>query len=448
MAGRHLLILGCLCFTFAATGRADKPKKPVPTLAEQVIEKQKAVARQFNDFKRYLLRARHRLEKGTAEDKETAILLKDFGARMDQVPFETEFAWLITFVKKHSFDNPNNLEKAKDRSYKVTKELWKLSAVLAEDRKAARLRRQGEEAADFARQVAKLVQVQKEVRAKTAKGKVSLKEVRSAQGEVLRQTQQLARQIGPHSEAIRKRLENGARDQVQAEKDLTQKKLKEALQKQNQSIKSLEEARKELDKFLKQKRTVGLVYLLKRLEQRCAKIREMQKSVQAATVALDKTVGKNPDKKTTRANKQEAAKLAEKERAIVAEMEELILTVTNNGSSEGFVEVLKQVRTDLVEIQKDLERARLNQPTQEIEKEVIEMMDDMIKVLKEEQAKKTPKGVTIPELEETKPNKAITELPDRLRKIEKGQREISDLLRPELLPFRFYGKELNDPKGE
>jgi hypothetical protein len=447
MAGRHLLVLGFLCFTFAATARADKPakpkpKKPAPTAEEPVIEKQKAVAKQFGDFKMYLLRTRQRLEKGTAEDREITGLLKNFGARMDKVALETEFAWQINFIKKHSLDNPNNALKALDRSVKVTEELWKLSAILAEDRKAAQLRREGEKVAEFARQVAKLIAVQKDVLAKTENGKLLLKELRSGQGEILRQTRQLARQIGAKSEATRKRLENAVSDQVQAETALAQKKVNQALQKQRQTIKSLEEAGKEIDKFLKQKCAVIIVYVLKLLEQRCAKIREMQKSVRAATIALAMAVAKNKDKKPNRANREQAAKLAKKQRAIVVEITELILAVAANGSSEAFMEVLRQVRTDIEEVQRLLERDKFDQPVQEIEKDIVEMMDDMIKLLKEEQVKKKPKGITVPELEKLKPHKTITELRERLGKIVAGQREISELLKPSPGPLKFYEKEL------
>jgi hypothetical protein len=338
------------------------------------------------------------------------------------------FAWLIDFVKTNSLLNPNNVAKAQGRSFQLADALGKLSAILAEDRKVKRFRQEWEEVVGFTRQLEKLTQAQKAVRAKTEKDKISLKELRLAQTEVLWQTRQLARLIGPQSRAVRARMEIASRDQSQAEKDLVQKKPKEALQNQNKAVRGLEDAGKELNKFLEQRRAVGLVYLLKMLEQRCHIIREMQKSVREATIALEKAVAKNQNKKTTRANRQEAAKLGEKQSAIVAEATDLILAVAANGSVEGFVEVLRQIRTDLEEVQNLLEHVRVDHPTQEIEKEIIEILEEIIKVLKEEQAKKRPKGVTIPELEDPKLNKTITELRNRLRKMASGQRRISQLI--------------------
>jgi hypothetical protein len=187
----------------------------------------------------------------------------------------------------------------------------------------------------------------------------------------------------------RKKIQDAEQMQKKAEDQLEQDRKKEAEKNQADAAKKLEEAKKKLEELLRQAREEELERLLNALENRCRQMLEMQRKVKIGTVRVDKDIKRNKDKKPTRANHQDSGRLAEEEKLIVIEATKAIEMIEAEGSAVAFAEVFKQVRTDMEEVQKELEKTRVGEPTQQIEQEIIEMLEDMIKAL--QKAQKEPK---------------------------------------------------------
>jgi len=105
---------------------------------------------------------------------------------------------------------------------------------------------------------------------------------------------------------------------------------------------------------------------------------------------VDKDIKRNKDKKPTRVNHQDSGRLSEEEKLIVVEATKAIDMIEAEGSAVAFAEVFKQVRTDMEEVQRLLEKTKVDDPTQQIEQEIIEMLEDMIKALQKAQKDSKP----------------------------------------------------------
>jgi hypothetical protein len=179
----------------------------------------------------------------------------------------------------------------------------------------------------------------------------------------------------------RKRVQDAKQHEKQAEKAIENDTRKPAQVEQDEAIKKLEEAKKKLEELLRQTREEELDRLLNALENRCRQMLEMQRQVKIATVEIHKQIQTNPDKKPNRTNHQDSGHQAEKEKEIVLEASKAIEMIEAEGSAVAFAEVFKQVRTDMEEVQKLLEKTQVGPTTQGIEQDIIDTLEDMIKAL-------------------------------------------------------------------
>src|SRR5262249_26691977 len=154
---------------------------------------------------------------------------------------------------------------------------------------------------------------------------------------------------------------------------------------QDEAIKKLEEARKELEKLLRQLREEELERLLANLQRRCERMLQMQTAVLEETVRLDKAVNQNSDRKPNRTQEHESLKLSDKEEQIVREANNTLQLLAEEGSAVAFAEVLGQVRDDMRTVARRFVRADVGHVTQEIEQSIIAMLKEMIEALKKKQ---------------------------------------------------------------
>jgi hypothetical protein len=182
----------------------------------------------------------------------------------------------------------------------------------------------------------------------------------------------------------KKEVEQGYDKQQQAEKDLEQAKNDDASGKQGEAIEKLEQAKKELEKLLRQLREEELERILAALQARCEKMLAMQKQVLAGTEAVAKAVEANADKQPDRNNKQDSLKLSDNEGDIVVEATKAIDILEAEGSAIAFPEVFQQVREDMKHVQRRLGVSDVAAVTQEIERDIIASLEDMIKALKKQ----------------------------------------------------------------
>ncbi len=188
----------------------------------------------------------------------------------------------------------------------------------------------------------------------------------------------------------RKQIQDAEQHQKKAEEKIARDDKKKAGDSQDKAIDELEKAKKKLEELLRQTREEELERLLTALENRCRQMLEMQRQVKVGTVEIHKVVLGNKDKKPDRTNDQDSGRLAEKEKAIVIEATKAIEMIEAEGSAVAFAEVFKQVRTDMEEVQKLLEKTQVGIPTQEIEQDIIDTLEEMIKALQKAKQQMQP----------------------------------------------------------
>ena len=198
------------------------------------------------------------------------------------------------------------------------------------------------------------------------------------------------------AQIAKKQIQEGQQKQQEAEDKIEQGKNDQASDDQNAAIKKLEDAKKELERLLRQLREEEIERVLAQLQQRCEKMLAMQQMVLAGTERVDKLVTATADKTATREHKQDSLKLSDNEGDIVVEATRAIEILEAEGSALAFPEVFQQVREDMKHVQRRLGVTDVAKVTQEIEIDIIDTLKEMIEALKkkrqENQSKPSPSG--------------------------------------------------------
>jgi predicted RNase H-like nuclease (RuvC/YqgF family) len=103
------------------------------------------------------------------------------------------------------------------------------------------------------------------------------------------------------------------------------------------------------------------------------------------------TLAKNNDGKLTREQAQRSNDLSITEDEIVKMANVAIGLLEAEGSAIAFAEVFKQVRDDMTKVSKRLKNSDVGQVTQNIERDIIESLKEMIDALKKERKKNEQK---------------------------------------------------------
>jgi hypothetical protein len=180
----------------------------------------------------------------------------------------------------------------------------------------------------------------------------------------------------------KKRVEDGNYQQKRAEDELSKKDNRQASNKQNDAVKELEKAKKDLEKLLRQMREEEMERLLAALQARCEKMLAMQMQVLSGTEGTQKAILSNVDQKPKHENKQESLRLSDLEKEIVREANKAMEMLEAEGSAVAFPEVFQQVREDMKHVQRRLEVTDVGPITQTIERDIIETLKEMIEALK------------------------------------------------------------------
>jgi hypothetical protein len=171
-------------------------------------------------------------------------------------------------------------------------------------------------------------------------------------------------------------------DQKIAEEKIPQKDNEAAAKAQADAIKKMEEAKKKLEQLLRQMREEEIERVLAALQARCEKMYIMQLEVLAGTEEVDKTIKSHADKLATQKDKVVALNLSDKEKDIVKEADKCIDILESEGTAVAFPEVFQQLRDDMKHVQKRLGIIEVGTVTQDLEKEIIVTLKEMIDALK------------------------------------------------------------------
>jgi hypothetical protein len=184
----------------------------------------------------------------------------------------------------------------------------------------------------------------------------------------------------------KKQVEEAYDRQQQAEAKIEENKNEDASNQQTEALKKLEDARKELEKLLRQLREEELERLLAALQARCEKMLAMQISVLAGTEAVESAITRLADKQAGREQKQESLRLSDREGDIVVEASKAIELLEAEGSAVAFPEVFQQVREDMKHVQRRLGITDVAEVTQGIERDIIDSLKEMIEALKKQRS--------------------------------------------------------------
>ena len=180
----------------------------------------------------------------------------------------------------------------------------------------------------------------------------------------------------------RKQVQDANNYQRQAEEEIQKEKKDVASAKQDKAIDELEKARKKLEEILRQLREEEMERLLAALQARCEHMLLIQIQVYEGTVATEKAIAENSDKKPTRVNEQKSLQLSDREREITRESEKAIALLRGEGSAVAFPVAFEQVRDDSTHVTRRLGTVDVGTVTQVIEQDIIANLKEMIAALK------------------------------------------------------------------
>lgn len=225
--------------------------------------------------------------------------------------------------------------------------------------------------------------------------------------------------------AAQKQIREAIEGQKRAEDEIEKKKRQVASRTQDEVIRNLEAARKRFEELLKQAREEEKERILAALQERCERMLQLQIAVRDDTSRTQDEVGKNPDKKPTRANEQKALELSKREDVIVTEANRAIQLLEAEGSAVAFPEIFHQVRDDMKDVAHRLLGADVGPITVGIEDDIIASLKDMIEALKKAQRdlkdkKPPPNGQTPPP-----PNQPLVDVIAELKMIRAMQVRIN-----------------------
>ena len=186
----------------------------------------------------------------------------------------------------------------------------------------------------------------------------------------------------PETQIAKKQIQEGVKEQEAAEKKIEKDDKQGASEDQAKAVDKLKQAQKKLEELLKQLREEEIERLLAQLQGRCEKMLAMQIAVKDGTVALDKIITGNPDKKSSRAEDQKALELSDKEDEISKEANKALTLIEAEGSAVAFAEVFKQVLGDMNTTAGRLRRADVGEVTVAIENDIIDALKEMVAALK------------------------------------------------------------------
>jgi len=189
----------------------------------------------------------------------------------------------------------------------------------------------------------------------------------------------------PQSEQAKKQIQEAIENMKKAEDELKKPDRDKSAEDVANAIKKLEELRKELEKRLRQLREEELERLLANLQSRCERMLAMQQEVYEGTKRVHGVVQTYPDKKPTRAEEQRSQQLSTREGEIVKLANSTLQLLEAEGSAVAFSGALGDVRDDMANVEKRLDKYDVSPFTQRIEEDIIAQLKEMIEALKKAQ---------------------------------------------------------------
>jgi len=211
----------------------------------------------------------------------------------------------------------------------------------------------------------------------------------------------------------KKEIEQARQEMEKAIEELEKKQRKAASEHQDDAIKKLAEAKEKLEEMLRQLREEERELMLAAMEARLQKILAKQKRVYSGTLSI----GQVPEKERTSRHTARAVQLSREENSIGLEVDKALLLLKDEGSSVAFTEALSEVREDVQTASYRLNRTQVGELTQEIEKDIISSLEEMIDALQKEMEKSEKEKQKQQQQQQQQPSKDGQSLVDMLAEI-------------------------------
>ncbi|HEV3117737.1 MAG TPA: hypothetical protein VGY58_11830 [Gemmataceae bacterium] len=487
---RHVLALPLLvAMILVLAVRADDNEKSPPKSGdrEDATIRQQYLKDRFNDFKTSLLHLAQRLERSPRqEDRDRAVTLKKAIEQASKEAIDHKFETLISLLKENKSLSLNEVKDAMEQSKLLADDLHALLAILLSDDRDSQIKEEIKRLQSLIKHLDKILREEKVERANTEANRLNKKDLVDTQKKITKATESLARAMSksgqgkgkdgkgdgqgkpkagepkdgqpkdgqpkngqpkngdklppPQETDGRKEIQEATEPQKQSEKNMEKEKNKEASNNLDEAIKKLEEARKRLEELLRQLREEELRRLLAKLEGRCQRMLAMQIEVYNGTVALERTIAQNDDKKANRSDEQRSLKLSDREQEIVREAETCLKLLESEGSAVAFVEIFTEARDDMLNVTRRLGKADVGSITQQTEQDIIAMLKEMIEALKRAQSPSQSQGRGG---QPNRGNQSLIDLLAELKMIRSMQLRVN--LRTQAYGRQYPGELANDP---
>ncbi|MEM9353108.1 MAG: hypothetical protein AAGA92_08850 [Planctomycetota bacterium] len=183
----------------------------------------------------------------------------------------------------------------------------------------------------------------------------------------------------PPTQKANQQLQAARRRMQQAAQELEEGRRTGALDKQRDALKKLAEAKKELERILRQLREEEMERMLVMLEARFRKMLEDQIAVYKRTQALEEGLETVP----THEMEISASRLSRKQTAIARDAERALLLLREDGTSVAFPEAIELAKEDMEEVAGRLQRVLVGAITQGIEEDIIESLEEAVAALRQ-----------------------------------------------------------------
>jgi len=197
--------LGLAALTLVMALRADDATKSNSTdldkkaadIRDRLKKEEQELSGRFSEFRSSLLALKQRLEKSPRpEDQERAKILQKALEQAQDKGIGIQFEKLVEQLKIQKLDNLGDIKEAMEQSKRLATDLRELLNLLREDTRANKLREERLRLEELLRNLEKLIQDQKLVRALTDANKTDKGTLQGAQAKVTEATGKLANKLG------------------------------------------------------------------------------------------------------------------------------------------------------------------------------------------------------------------------------------------------------------
>jgi len=392
-----LLVGAALCV--APLIGADPHAKPDPAtnktpadIKNEAALKEMLIAQRYRDFEQHLLRLAQRLEKSSkAEDRDKAKQLKEALETAGKSGINTRFEKLIALLRESKATNLAEVKEAIDHGERLVKDMREMLALITKDGDIEKNKALQKRLAELIKALEALIRNQKLVRVHTEKESMPKDELRKGQDKVRDNTDNFAKDMEDKNQPGHDRLpgkdlvRDAVKDQGVASANIAASNKDGASDSQSAAIDKLVKVRDALDKLLKQLREEELKAILASLQARCELMLAMQIEVQEGTLGVAKAVKTRDGGKAAAEDHRKSSHLAGREGNIVSEADQAIRIVKEEGSANAFLEVFQQLRLDMANVQRRLDKTDAGTLTLNLEQDIIDTLKEMIEALKKAQ---------------------------------------------------------------